>query len=111
VTLLRRMRVGLAGVLVAIVAAIALTAAWGPLFGVYGWRSVAAGLMLAEFLAFAALLEFIRPPNPYSRVFYLYDLRDLGPTGELRSSDLRWLWNTIPLIAGVLLLYLTNRWI
>lgn len=104
------MRVGLIGALVAIIAAIAITTQWGPLFGVYGWRSVAAGLMLAEFLAFAGLLEFIRAPNPYSRVYYLYDLRDLGPTGELHSSDLRWLWNTVPLIVGILLLVLTDRW-
>lgn len=106
---LRSMRLGLVGALVAIVSAIVIDALWGPLFGVYGWRSVAGGLMVAEFLAFAALLEFLRPPNPYSRVYALYDLRDLGPTGEVRSSDLRWLWNAVPLIASILLLYLIDR--
>ncbi|HYI14881.1 MAG TPA: hypothetical protein VEX37_05800 [Thermomicrobiales bacterium] len=103
------MKPGLIGALVAIVIAIAITAQWGPLFGVYGWRAVAAGLMLAEVLVCAGLLEFMRAPNPYSRVYHLYDLRDLGPTGELQSSDLRWLWNLVPLSAGLFLLFLTDR--
>jgi hypothetical protein len=103
------MKPGLIGAFLAIVIAIAITAQWGPLFGVYDWRAVAAGLMLAEILAFVGLLEFMRAPNPYSRVYHLYDLRDLGPTGELQSSDLRWLWNLVPLIAGMLLVYLTGR--
>lgn len=108
--LLRQMRVGLVGALVAVIAAGAITTLSGPLFGVYDWRSVAAGIMIAEVLAWAALLEFIRPPNPYSRVYALYDLRDLGPTGELQSSDLRGFWNAVPLLAGALLLVLTRRW-
>lgn len=105
------MRLGLAGMLIAIVSAIVIVTIWGPLFGVYGWRSVAAGLMIAEFLGFAAFLEFIRPPNPYSRVYPLYDLRDLGPTGQLHSSDLRWLWNIVPLFASILLLFVSDRWL
>src|SRR6187455_854322 len=84
---LRSMKPGLIGVIVAIVVAVGITAWRGPLFGVYGWRAVAGGLMLAETLGFAGLLEFLRAPNPYSRVYHLYDLRDLGPTGELQSSN------------------------
>jgi hypothetical protein len=106
---LRSMKPGLIGVIVAIVVAVGITAWRGPLFGVYGWRAVAGGLMLAETLVFAGLLEFLRAPNPYSRVYHLYDLRDLGPTGELQSSNLSWLWNLVPLIAGMLLLYFMGR--
>jgi hypothetical protein len=103
------MRFGLIGGVVAVVVAVAITEIWGPLFGVYDWRAVAAGLMVAGFLLFAAFLEFIRPPNPYSRVYALYDLRDLGPTGEVHSTDLSWLWNAVPLAIGIALIFLTGR--
>jgi hypothetical protein len=109
VGLLRRMRFGLIGGVVAIVMAVAITEIWWPLFGAYDWRAVAVGLMIAGFLLFAAFLEFIRPPNPYSRVYPLYDLRDLGPTGEVLSSDLSWLWNAVPLALAIALIFLTGR--
>ena len=105
---LRQMRFGLAWAIVAIVAALVIDTRWGPLFGVYGWSTVAAALMIGGFLLFAGFLEFIRPPNPYSRLHHLYDMRDLGPTGVVHSSDLSWLWNAVPLIVAVALLLLIN---
>jgi hypothetical protein len=106
--MLRKMRIGAIGAIVATIAAILIDLQWGPLFGVYGWRVIAAGLMIGGFLLLAAFLEFIRPPNPYSRLYHLYDLRDLGPTGVVYSSDLSWLWNAVPLIAAIALIFLTD---
>lgn len=106
--ILRNMRVGAIGAVVAVIAAILIDLQWGPLFGVYDWRAVAIGLMIGEFLIFVAFLEFIRPPNPYSRLHHLYDMRDLGPTGVVHSSDLGWLWNAVPLIATIFVLYLID---
>lgn len=104
--ILRDMRFGIVGAVVAVIAALIIDARWGPPFGVYGWRTVAMALMVGGFLLLAGFLEFIRPPNPYSRLHHLYDMRDLGPTGVVHSSDLSWLWNAVPLIVAIAILYL-----
>ena len=65
----------------AMVGGLVITMIWGPIYGAFGWRVVAVALMVFEVLIFSSLMEFGRPPNPYSRVYALYDLKDLGPAG------------------------------
>lgn len=99
---------GVIGVVVSVAAAVTIIWVWGPLWGEYGWRVVASGIMVLIFFAFAGLQEFLRPPNPYGRLHPLYDMRDLGPDGELHSSDLSWVWNVVPLIGAAAVLFLTT---
>lgn len=66
--------------------------------------------MVAEGLLFAGVLEPTRPPNPYKRIYHLYDLCDLGPTGVLSSDNLSWVWNMLPLALVSAALLLSLRW-
>lgn len=105
--LLIKTRLGLIGVVLAIVAGIAIYVIWGSLLGLPGWRGMAAALMIGEILLFVGVEALLRPPNPYGRLNPQYELRDLGPTGELYSSDPGWLWHALPLVLGAGILVLT----
>ena len=48
-----RTRLGMLGVVIALAAAAVIEYQWGRIYGVYGWREVAAGLMIAGGLLFA----------------------------------------------------------
>ncbi len=108
---LLRTWLGVIGVILSITAALAITGIWEPLWDVYGWRVVASGIMTLIVFAYAGLQEFFRPPNPYGRLHPLYDMRDLGPAGELHSSELSWLWSAALLIGSAVALFVTTYWI
>lgn len=103
-------RLGLIGVGLALIAGIAIYAIWGSLLGLPGWRGMSAALMIGEILLFVGIEALLRPPNPYGRLNPQYELRDLGPTGELYSSDPGWLWHALPLVLGAIVLVLTLTW-
>lgn len=107
--LLGRTWVGLAGVALSLVVAIAITSIWGPLWGEFGWRFVAAALalMTAGFFGVILLEEFFRAPNPYTRVHPMFGYMDRGPDADLQSSDPSLYWIAGPMLVGAVLLFLT----
>jgi hypothetical protein len=103
----RRTWIGLAGVLLSIVAAVAYTSLRGPLWGEFEWRVIAMSLMVAGFFGLIAIEEFFRAPNPYTRVHPMFGYQDLGPAGDLQSSDASLFWAAGPMLAGAGIILLT----
>lgn len=107
-TILRRIWIGLAGVVLSLAAALAITAVWGPLWGEFGWRFVAGALMVAGFFGLILAEEFLRAPNPYTRVHPLFGYMDLGPAGDLKSSDPSLFWAAGPMLVCAVALFLSS---
>ena len=84
--------------------AVLVTWHWGPLFGIWDWAVTAAALLILAAMGLALLEEFFRTPNPYSRVWYLYDLRDVSPNRNLHAASPTLLWQALPLVVVALLL-------
>lgn len=105
--IIRHTWVGLAGVAVSIAAATAVSMIWGPLWGTFGFRYVASALMVFCFFVLVGLEEFFRAPNPYTRVHPLFGLQDLGPAGDLKSSDPALMLACLPLLIGVVIILLS----
>jgi hypothetical protein len=101
--LARRFGFGLAFSGVAIGLAVAVTAIWGPIYGVWDWPVVAGILLGLGAMGFALLEEAVRPGNPYRHLNPLYGLQDVHGAGRLDSGGSGWIWNALPpvVVAGV----------
>ena len=106
--ILRRTWIGLAGVALSLAVALVVTTIWGPLWGEFGWRFVAGALMTAGFFGLILIEEFMRAPNPYSRVHPMFGYMDLGPAGDMQSSDPSLFWAAGPMLVGAVVLFLSS---
>ena len=86
-SLMQRFWLGLATVPVTIIVAVIVTQVSGEVFGIWGWMEFATILLMLAVILLALVEEFMRTPNPYSRMHYLYDLRDVSPKRDLQSSS------------------------
>jgi hypothetical protein len=93
-----RISVGLGLTVLLVGAAIGMTWQWGPTFGVWDWKATGAGLLFIGAMAVLLLAEFFRTPNPYSRIYHLYDLRDVSPDRNVQSGSERLIWQAAPLV-------------
>lgn len=101
------MKVGIGLAVGAVVVSVVFVAIWGPLYGTYGWRVIAVGVMVVEVIVLAMLEEFLRPQNPYRNLDPRFSYRDAGPTGKLDSGGSGWIWNSLPLVVLSAILLLT----
>lgn len=109
-SVIARFGVGLALIPPLIAVAVLVTWRWGPLFGIWGWATTAAGLLFLAAMVLALLEEFFRTPNPYTRIHYLYDLRDVSPDRNLYASAPTMLWQIVPLVVVGVVLVVAGGW-
>jgi hypothetical protein len=104
----QRMRYGLVVSLGAVVASLLITLLWGPLYGTYGWRVVAIGLMLCGTLVVTGLMGYlVRPPRPYNRMYALYNIGGEGRAEDPPANDPSLLWQMLPIAACAIILLAT----
>jgi hypothetical protein len=104
--LLKNCWFGLTYSCVVILGSLIYTLLAGPLFGVMNAAAVAFMVMVIGIMALAGIASFFRAPNPYSRTWALYDLKDLPPNiDELDSGGSGWIWQAAPIaITAIVLL-------
>jgi hypothetical protein len=103
-SLVSRFGFGLLYTVVVIVLAIVGTAIWGEIYDRWGWRELAAGLLVLGAMAFALLEEAVRPGNPYRHLNPLYGMQDVAGTGKLDSGGSGWMWNALPPVVAAVIL-------
>lgn len=103
--ILLRMLLGLLIVGVAGALSASIIAFNGPLYGRYGWGSIAIGLLLLGLLGLTIVTgQLVRSPRPHSTMYALYDIGDKGGVDESRSSEANLLWQALPILACILVL-------
>lgn len=103
-SMIRRVRYGLLLVPILVALATVIDRLWGPVFGIWGWAEVGAALLVLGAMGFALVEEFMRPPNPYSRIHHLYDLRDVAKSDTLYAASPTLLWQMLPLVVAATVL-------
>lgn len=102
------MKAGIVIVLVALAISIAFERLWGPIYGRYGWDTIAATLMIAGVFAMVGLVELARPQNPYRHLDPRFSYLDAAPTGSMESGGLGWLRQAIPPLLVALLIVIVH---
>lgn len=103
--LLARMWIGLAYAVVVVVASAIIITRTGPVYGVWGWPTMASIALILGALSLAGVGELLRPQNPYKNLDPLYGMLDAGPTGTLESGGWGWMLQVVPpLIAAAMLM-------
>jgi hypothetical protein len=105
--LLRNCWFGLAYCAAALIGSLIYTWIAGPLFGRINAAGVAFMLLVFGVLVVAGIVAIFRQPNPYSRIYYRYELMDVPDQlrGKLDSGGNGWLWQVAPMmVVGIILL-------
>ena len=99
-----QMRFGIAAAAFIVLGTALYTWIWWPLFGVWSWPELVLGSLFVTVLSMAGIEMIARQPNPYARLYPLYNMRDLPETGKLESGGSGWLVQSVPLVATALVL-------
>lgn len=102
--LLRQMRFGVAVAALIVTGTALYVELYGPLYGVWGWPELVLGGLILGACAMAGVEAMFRPPNPYTRTYALYNLRDVPPNRDLSSGGDGWMIQSIPLAVTALVL-------
>ena len=102
----KQMRFGLVYTGLAVVGSVIYTWLDGPLFGRMDAAAIAFMVLAIGALAIALLIAFFRQPNPYTRIYYRYELMDVPEVlrGKLDTGPVDWLWQVVPMVVVAVLL-------
>ena len=102
--ILRNCWLGIAYSFIAVTGSTIYALNYGVLWGLNA-PALAFATLVIGIMAVSGLVAFFRQPNPYSRLYYRYELMDLPEHhDELDSGGSGWIWQAAPIALAALIL-------
>ena len=109
--ILRQMRFGIAVAALVVIGTALYVRFYGPLYGAWGWPELVLGGLFLAASAMAGIEMAARNPNPYGRIYPLYNLQDVPPARGLDSGGAGWMIQALPsvvlfaILSGIFLIF------